>query len=1125
MDYSSVLRFRWNCQDCGAAADDETYLAVDADARPDLVAKVIGGEIPAVTCPACGARTRRGVPLLVYGSRSSPQLFFFCPPASSAAADEANRKTYADALLDRLGPVSAEEAEESGVVPLPFEAASVFLRSYVPDDLPAERSGSFPAKPASGPPPERVLRVLERILDQWPPGLGRSVTHGPLVDELVRLAEQGLELLGDGETHPELRTTLRMCLGQALCAMRREGDVVDVERGIGLLVRAARGLTRDEHAPVRAIAHLEAGRAYGRRSIGDFRANQEHALRHLRTALAAVEPETAAETWARARTELAVVLVERGTQSGPEDIEEAIDLLKPVVERLDPADAKHLWCDAQSHLAAAYNARQQGDPAVNQEQVIRLYERLNEVESEETDPEQWANTQARLAVSLFKRTRGVRRDNLLRARAHAQRALTIYERVGDRLEASSTYDKLALIAHALDEYDEEVRLHRAALADRPKSTAPHLWARTTTKLGFALLRQAERGAADDPVAKARQALRHVREAVDAYDGLPTRVELALAQGQLADAARRCRALDPDRAAELRELEVTALESAVAQAHDRPRVLREVATGLGNAVAEQGDWTRAGTAYEQAVSADDELFRYCLVSASRERHLRSAGDLHQRAAYALARAGRPRDAVLCLERGRTRTFNLALSPDHAQLDEVARTDPEAHAAYVRAAEAVQALESRNRDLGRPRSAEGDGRWIESAEYEVGALLEEARAALAAAVARIRELPGTGTFLRHTTWDDVRAAARPGEPLCFVACAPAGSVSLIVRHAGDAGPELEAVRSPLTVTEATGLAREVAAAARADGRGLRPLLARLGERLVAPLADALGPAAAGAAVVACGPLAHLPLHAATLPATGEPLLVTHAVAYAPSVRLLLAARRRAAAAPSAPVLVAASDSGADSGILAAQEARALTRLFAAAGEGHHVTRDLLAELARATHVHLACHGAYDPDDPLASGLDLDGGRVTLAALLDARPRPLERARLVTLSACESGLVDARLPDEAIGLPTGIMLAGGAGVVCTQWEARDTAAVLLMLACYRRLLGLDDGPDPGAPPPPGPATPASALRGAQLWLRAATVPELLALDLLPAEVRHRLTADGVPERPFAHPYLWAPFALVGT
>ncbi|MCI3934458.1 CHAT domain-containing protein [Streptomyces sp. AN091965] len=1125
MDYSSVLRFRWNCEDCGASADDETYMAVDADARPDLVEKVIAGEIPAVTCPACAKRTRRGVPLLVYGSRSVPQLFFFCPPDSSATADEANRKTYVDALLDRLGPVSAEEAEEFGSVCLPFDAASVFLRSYVSDDLPADESGSFLAKSGDGPPPARVLEVLARIAATWPPGLGRSVTHGPLVDELVRLAEQGLDLLGDGDAHPDLRATLRMCLGQVLCAMRREGDVIDVERGIGLLLRAARGLTDDEDSTARAVAHLEVGRAYGRRAIGDFRANQEYATRHLRTALEAVTPETSEQTWARARTELAIVLIERGSQSGPEEVEEAIGLLVPVVERLDPAAAPYLWCDAQSLLAGAYNVRQQGDPAVNQEQVIRLYERLNEVESEETDPEQWANTQARLAVSLCKRTRGDRRDNHLRAREHALRALRIYERVGDRTEASSTRDKLALIAHALGEYDEEVRLHRAALADRPKDSTPQLWARSTTKLGVALLRQAERGATGDPVATARRGLRHVREAVDAYEGLPTRVELALAHGQVADAARRCRALDPTREPELRALELSALEAAVDRAHDRPEVLREVATGLGNALAERDDWTRASAAYGQAVAADDELFRSCLVSASRERHLRAAGDLHQRAAYALARAGRLRDAVLCLERGRTRTFHLALSPDRAQLKEVSWTAPEAHAAYVRAAEAVQALESRNRELGRPRSAAGDGRQVEAAEYEVGELLGEARAALAAAVARIQELPGMETFLRDTTWADVRAAARPGEPLCCVACAPAGSVSLLVRHGSDAGPGLEAVWSPLTAGEATGLARAVARAARADGRGLRPLLARLGSRLVAPLAAALGPAAAGATVVACGPLAHLPLHAATLPATGEPLLATHSVAYAPSVRLLRAARRRAGAAPSVPVLVAASASGADSGLLAAPEAAALTRLFAAVGEGHHVTRDLLTGLARATHVHLACHGAYDPGDPLASGLDLDGGRVTLADLLDARPRPLERARLVTLSACESGLVDARLPDEAIGLPTGIMLAGGAGVVCTQWEARDSAAVLLMLACYRRLLGLDAEPGPGTAPPPGPPTPARALRAAQLWLRSAPLSALLALDWLPEGVRRRLSSDGVPERPFAHPYLWAPFALVGT
>ncbi|MGW7528863.1 CHAT domain-containing protein [Streptomyces sp. NPDC054783] len=723
-----------------------------------------------------------------------------------------------------------------------------------------------------------------------------------------------------------------------------------------------------------------------------------------------------------------------------------------------------------------------------------------------------------------------------RAREHLLRALAVYERIGDRSEASSTYDKLAIVAGALGEYDEEIRFHEAALADRNRDTAPHLWARSMSKLGWALLTQAERGGAEDRVTTGRRGLGYIEDAVAAYEGLPTQSELGFQLISLARACRLCRTLDPSREAELRERELSALREAMHRAYGRCDLLRTAAEKLGDALTERTDWSAAADAYQQAVEADDQLFRVCLVSSSRELRLSAAGDLHQRAAYALARAGQLEEAVLCLDRGRTRTFTPALSPDHDQLQQLAQTDPKAHTSYVRAAETVQALEARNREL-RRRELPGDGgREMDSAEYELGGLLDEARAELAASLARVRALPGMESFLREMTRDDILGAARPGEPLCYIAATKSGSMSLIVRHQRDPGPRVEAVESTLTGADARALARAFARTVRKKGGELRELLPRLGLELIGPIAESLG-TAAGVVVVACGPIAHLPLHAALLPPTGEPLLATYAVAYAPSVRLLLAAGQRAAAPSCEPVLVAASDAGQDGGLLAAQEAETLRRLFATVGESRdatgdphgtedrYTTEDLIDALCGGTHVHLACHGAYDPADPLASGLDLGGGRITPADLLNTWPRPLERARLVTLSACDTGLVDPRLPDEAIGLPTGILLAGGAGVVCTRWRTNDTAAVLLMIAFYRRLLGHGIESSPYGEPPGVPESPAQALRRAQLWLRSATVTEVLGQDWLPAEIRWRLMSRRVPERPFLHPYLWAPFSLVGA
>ncbi|MEW1777112.1 CHAT domain-containing protein [Streptomyces sp. NPDC086777] len=1139
MNYSIRIRSDWRCRRCGEDAQDATYMVVDALARPDLVQGVIRGRVPSVTCPSCGARKTRFFPLLVYRGAATGQLVYFYPAHTLAEQDEANKKLYVDALLDRLGPVSAEEAENSGVLSVPFDAARGVLAPTARGASAAGGPRMCRVKPRRSAPPPEVLRIGAELMASGRAGLGRSLSDRPLAQELARLAERALELLGDRD-QPEVRGDLEMTLGMMLSSVNRGQDVVGLERAIGLMLRRARSISREEDPHGWAVARYELARAYNQRYTGDVPANQELAVRHLRAALEATDPERNTDTWARIRSELAKVLIDQGTQSAPGRIEEAIGLLEPVVARLDPGRDKELWCDAQSFLAGAYNARRQGDPAVNREHVVRLYEQLDAHESEATDPEQWANTQARLAVSLSKRIRGDHRENSLRAREHLLRALAVYERVGDRGEASSTYDKLAVVAGELGEYDEEIRCHEAALVDRHRETAPHLWARSMSKLGRALIEQAGRDTAEDAedrAARARRGLAHIEDAVAAYEGLPTGFELGFQLVSLAGACRLCRRLDPSREDELRERELSVLREATDRAHGRGDLLRTAAEQLGDVLAERTEWSAAADAYRQAVKADEELFRACLVSSTRQLRLNSAGDLHQRAAYALARAGGLEEALLCLERGRTRNFNLALSPDHDQLHRLAQTDPETHAAYVRAAEAVQVLEARNRELSRRGAPMDAGRELDAAEYELGGVLDEARAELAAVLDRVRALPGMESFLRAATRADILGAARPGEPLCYIAATRNGSLSLIVRHESDPGPRVEAVESGLTAADARALADAFAATVAERGEALRELLPRLGAELIGPVAEALG-ATQAVVVIACGPTAHLPLHAAQLPSTGEPLLATCAVTYAPSVRLLLAARRRAAAPLPKPLLVAVSAPGQDGGLLAAQEVAALQRLFAAVGESRGVPGDpppgaedggakgnLVDAMSGASHVHLACHGAYDPTDPLASRLDLGGESISLADLLDARPRPLERALLVTLSACDTGLVDPRLPDEAIGLPTGILLAGGAGVVCTRWRTNDTAAVLLMIAFYRRLLGHGVQPPPYGTPSGAVGSPAQALRWAQLWLRSVTVAELLGLDWLPAEIRRRLMSPRVPARPFRHPFLWAPFSMVGA
>jgi CHAT domain-containing protein len=192
----------------------------------------------------------------------------------------------------------------------------------------------------------------------------------------------------------------------------------------------------------------------------------------------------------------------------------------------------------------------------------------------------------------------------------------------------------------------------------------------------------------------------------------------------------------------------------------------------------------------------------------------------------------------------------------------------------------------------------------------------------------------------------------------------------------------------------------------------------------------------------------------------------------------------------------------------------------------TREALLTTAEtAAHVHLGCHGRFDPRDPLRSALLLSGGEITLREIL-AKP-PFPAARLVVLSACQSAVTEAEvLPDEAVGLPAGLLQAGVPGVVGSLWLTDDLATLLLMVRFWELYRESARGGRPGDP--------ARALAAAQRWLRDLPAGELRKLfhvtgsaPLAPIalEARARFAFDEPEEQPFANPAHWAPFVFLGA
>ena len=187
-------------------------------------------------------------------------------------------------------------------------------------------------------------------------------------------------------------------------------------------------------------------------------------------------------------------------------------------------------------------------------------------------------------------------------------------------------------------------------------------------------------------------------------------------------------------------------------------------------------------------------------------------------------------------------------------------------------------------------------------------------------------------------------------------------------------------------------------------------------------------------------------------------------------------------------------------------------------------LVPNIESATAIHFCCHALSHFFRPLHSAIVLaNDDHLFLAELVKLDWR---RARLVVLSACETGKTSRKLPDQLVTLAVGLLGAGAQAVVASAWDISDASTAILMLRFYHACRGQG-------------IEPLEALRAAQQWTRDTTNSEKAAFcrSLLPAfggkpifsqdavKALYRLLVLKPPaERSFAHPHHWAAFTYQG-
>ena len=177
---------------------------------------------------------------------------------------------------------------------------------------------------------------------------------------------------------------------------------------------------------------------------------------------------------------------------------------------------------------------------------------------------------------------------------------------------------------------------------------------------------------------------------------------------------------------------------------------------------------------------------------------------------------------------------------------------------------------------------------------------------------------------------------------------------------------------------------------------------------------------------------------------------------------------------------------------------------------------------TVVHIASHFRFQPGNETDSFLLLGDGNHLSLAELKSLPNLFGGVQLLTLSACSTGLGDTNADGKEVeGLGVLSQRKGAKAVIASLWSVSDASTSLLMQDFYRARES-------------SATTKAEALRQAQLALLQGTLTttgvavadQALMHEPLVKEKQSkspRFPLD--PEIPYAHPYYWAPFFLMGN
>jgi hypothetical protein len=589
--------------------------------------------------------------------------------------------------------------------------------------------------------------------------------------------------------------------------------------------------------------------------------------------------------------------------------------------------------------------------------------------------------------------------------------------------------------------------------------------------------------------------------------MTVKMALADATSRLADA----QGPDHDRRAAVR-----AWRDICAHPETNAPIVLQAARRWSQVEAGRGNWAAVAEACEAGLAAAERLWRLQLDREHKSLWLESAAGLPALAAYAQAKLGQLQLAAVTLEYGRTVLMSetLALGQTHLKLLS-AHGRSDLRQRYELAARRLAELESTG-GVATTGHAELPGDHRQS--------IRPARDELEAAISAIRQIPGCEAFLARLGYGEILSAAG-SSPLAYIAYTEVGGMVLLLTPEAGASPAPSVIwLDELTESAVTeqleayfhayaGRLSAPQPGVKSWHKALEDITHWLWKTAMCPLISAIE--TSEVTLIPGGPLGLLPLHIAwredSSTLTGRRYALDDVlITFAPSAQALLLASG-STKAPESILAVA------DTSLLnSPAEVQGVLHWF---DQNTYYNKDdtrldiLRAALPGKSVLHFSCHGHADLTSPLQSRLDAaSDGVLTLRDIYECQ---LPNTRLAVLSACETSVPGAVVPDEAIGFPIGLIQAGVQGVIGSLWLVGDAVTRALMTRFYE--LWRHDN-----------IAPAEALRRAQQWIRDSSVEAKKSTYPFPPwpglDEGWRPPATA-PELIHAHPTYWGAFQYIGT